>query len=244
MTAIVVDGLVKEFAGARVVDGISFEVRPGEIYGLIGPNGAGKTTTFRILAGLLSPSSGRALVGGVDVGENPAAAKARLGFSTGSAALYGRLTAREQLEYFGALHGLAPDRLAARIEEVAASVDLTRFLERRCEKLSTGEKQRVALARALVHDPPVLVLDEPTAGLDVLASRFLRDVVAGARDAGKAVLFSTHYLAEAELLCDRVGLLHKGRIVREGQPAALEAAAGAHSLEETFLKVVAGEAPP
>ncbi len=235
---IVVDGLVKEFAGARVVDGISFEVRAGEIYGLIGPNGAGKTTTFRILCGLLSPSGGRVTIDGVDVAAEPARAKGRLGFSTGSAGLYARLTAREQLEYFGALHSLSPARLEERIATVAASVDLTRLLGRRCEKLSTGEKQRVAIARALVHDPPVLVLDEPTAGLDVLASRFLRDVVLKARDDGKAVLLSTHYLAEAELLCDRIGLLHRGRVLAEGKPEELRAQVGAATLEETFLKLV------
>jgi ABC-type multidrug transport system ATPase subunit len=231
--------LVKTFAGARVVAGISFDVAPGEIYGLIGPNGAGKTTTFRILAGLIAATSGVVELGGVDVSERPGEAKGRLGFSTGSAALYGRLTAREQLEYFGALHGLAPATISARIEAVAESVDLTRLLDRRCEKLSTGEKQRVALARALVHDPPVLILDEPTAGLDVVASRFLRDVVLAARGHGRAVLLSTHYLAEAELLCDRVGLLHRGQIVREGQPEALKAEAGARTLEETFLRVIA-----
>jgi len=239
--AIQVAGLEKDFAGARVVAGVSFEVAAGEIYGLIGPNGAGKTTTFRILAGLLSPSGGTAHVDGVDVAAQPARAKARLGFSTGSAGLYGRLTAREQLEYFGALHGMPAAKLAARIDEVSASVDLTRLLGRRCEKLSTGEKQRVAIARALIHDPPVLILDEPTAGLDVLASRFLRDVVLAMRQAGKAILFSTHYLAEAELLCDRVGFLHRGRILREGKPEELKAAAESTTLEQAFLKM-AGEA--
>jgi ABC-type Na+ transport system ATPase subunit NatA len=135
---------------------------------------------------------------------------------------------------------MAPARLAARIDEVAAAVDLTRLLGRRCEKLSTGEKQRVAIARALVHDPPVLILDEPTSGLDVLASRFLRDVVLELRRAGKAVLFSTHYLAEAELLCDRVGFLHRGHVLREGRPEELKAAAGATTLEQAFLELATG----
>ncbi len=232
---------MKDFAGNRVVDGLSFEVRAGEIYGLIGPNGAGKTTTFRILVGLLSPSGGTVHVDGIDVAREPARAKARIGFSTGSSGLYGRLTAREQLAYFGALHAMEPGRLRARIDEVSASVDLTRLLDRRCEKLSTGERQRVAIARALVHDPPVLVLDEPTAGLDVLASRFLRDVVLRARDAGKAVLFSTHYLAEAELLCDRVGFLHRGRLLREGKPEELKAQVGASTLEQAFLTMATEE---
>jgi sodium transport system ATP-binding protein len=239
--AIQVTGLEKDFAGSRVVAGISFEVRAGEIYGLIGPNGAGKTTTFRMLAGLVAPSGGTALLDGVDVGREPTRAKAKLGFSTGSAGLYGRLTAEEQLAYFGALHGMGGARLKARIDEVSAAVDLTRLLGRRCEKLSTGEKQRVAIARALVHDPPVLILDEPTSGLDVLASRFLRDVVLKARDAGKAILFSTHYLAEAELLCDRVGFLHRGKILREGQPEELKEQAGVHTLEQAFLKLAEAE---
>jgi len=238
---VVAERLEKSFAGATVVAGLSFQVHPGEIYGLIGPNGAGKTTTFRILAGLMRPTGGAARVCGFDVAEAADEAKARIGFSTGAAGLYGRLTAREQLEYFGALHGMDRARLGARIDELGAALDLAHLFPRRCEKLSTGERQRVAVARALVHDPPVLILDEPTAGLDVLASRFLRELVARARDAGKAILFSTHYLAEAELLCDRIGLLHRGALLAEGRPADLKAAAGAPSLEETFLALVAGQ---
>ena len=238
--AVVVEGLEKDFAGSRVVAGISFVVAHGEIYGLIGPNGAGKTTTFRILAGLIQPTAGRALIEGIDVSAEPEQAKARLGFSTGTAGLYGRLTAREQLVYFGRLHGMEPDRLRARIDEVSAALDLTHLLARRCEKLSTGEKQRVTIARAVVHDPPVLILDEPTAGLDVLASRFLRDYMRRLRAAGKAILFSTHYLAEAELLCDRIGLLHAGRILAEGRPQDLKGVTGKSSLEETFLHLVGG----
>jgi sodium transport system ATP-binding protein len=233
---VVADRLEKRFAGVPVVADVSFVVHAGEIFGLIGPNGAGKTTTFRILAGLIRPTGGAATIDGHDVGAEPEAAKARLGFSTGSAGLYGRLTAREQLEYFGALHRVPPALLAARIDEVGAALDLARLFGRRCEKLSTGERQRVAIARALVHDPPVLILDEPTAGLDVLASRFLRDYVRRLRDAGKAILFSTHYLAEAELLCDRIGLLHRGRILAEGEPQALKD--GSSSLEERFLELV------
>jgi sodium transport system ATP-binding protein len=236
---VVAESIEKRFGtSAPVVNGVSFRVVAGEIYGLIGPNGAGKTTTFRILAGLIRPTAGTARICGVDVDAHPEEAKSYLGFSTGSAALYGRLTAREQLEYFGTLHRMDREHMASRIEEVAAALDLERLLPRRCEKLSTGEKQRVAIARAVLHDPPVLILDEPTAGLDVLASRFLRDFVRRARDAGKAIVFSTHYLAEAELLCDRIGLLHAGRILAEGKPGELKAAAGKSSLEETFLHMV------
>jgi sodium transport system ATP-binding protein len=237
---VVADQLHKSFAGLVVVDGVSFTVHAGEIFGLIGPNGAGKTTTFRILAGLMKPSSGVARIAGHDVATAPEAAKARLGFSTGSAGLYGRLTAREQLEYFGALHRVPRPVLAARIDAIGRTLDLGRLFSRRCEKLSSGERQRVAIARAVVHDPPVLILDEPTAGLDVLASRFLRDYVRRERDAGKAILFSTHYLAEAELLCDRIGLLHRGRVLQEGKPAELKG--GASSLEERFLELVAESA--
>jgi sodium transport system ATP-binding protein len=237
--AVSVENLEKDFAGARVVAGVSFTVGAGEIYGLIGPNGAGKTTTFRILAGLIEPTAGDVTIQGIDVVAQPERAKAMIGFSTGSAGLYGRLTAREQLVYFGRLHGMPADRLAARIDEVAGALDLRHLLSRRCEKLSTGEKQRVTIARAVVHDPPVLILDEPTAGLDVLASRFLRDYMRRLRDAGKAILFSTHYLAEAELLCDRIGLLHAGRILAEGAPAQLKGEGA--SLEETFLHLVGAQ---
>ena len=239
---VVAERLHKSFAGVAVVDDVSFQVQPGEIFGLIGPNGAGKTTTFRILAGLIKPTGGAATIAGHDVGDAPEAAKARIGFSTGSAGLYGRLTAREQLEYFGALHRVPGEALRAQIEAVGAALDLARLFERRCEKLSTGERQRVAIARALVHDPPVLILDEPTAGLDVLASRFLRDYVRRLREAGKAILFSTHYLAEAELLCDRIGLLHRGRILAEGDPHHLKG--GASSLEERFLELVKEDRVP
>jgi sodium transport system ATP-binding protein len=236
--AVSIHELRKAFGSLRAVDGVSLAIPPGEIYGLLGPNGAGKTTTLRMLAGLLAPSGGRALVAGVDVAVDPQRAKARLGFLSSGTGLYARLTPREVLRYFGRLHGMAPAALEERTRELARLLELGSFLERRCETLSTGEKQRVSLARAVLHDPPVLVLDEPTSGLDVLASRFLRDFVRAERDRGKAIIFSTHYLAEAELLCDRVGLLFRGTLLREGTPTALRAEAGAATLEEAFIKLV------
>jgi ABC-type Na+ transport system ATPase subunit NatA len=230
--------LAKAFGERRAVDGLSLTVSPGEIYGLLGPNGAGKTTALRMIAGLLVPTGGRVSVMGHDVAIDPDEAKSQLGFLTGSTGLYGRLSAREVLTFFGKAYGLARGPIAARIELLSAQIGLDGLLDRRCEGLSTGERQRVSLARAVIHDPPVLVLDEPTNGLDVLASRFLRDLVLAERARGKAIIFSTHYLAEAELLCDRVGLLFRGRLLREAPPAALRAETGASSLEEAFLKLV------
>jgi sodium transport system ATP-binding protein len=240
--AVVVDSLVKRFGAKTAVADLSFSVAAGEIYGLLGPNGAGKTTTLRVLAGILTPTSGRALVAGIDVAVDPLEVRRRLGFLTNTTGLYPRLTGRELLDYFARLFGLTRAEADARIATLARALDLDPFFGRRCEALSTGERQRLSIARAMLHDPAVMVLDEPTAGLDVLASRFLRAFVRAEADRGKAVVFSTHYLAEAELLCDRIGLLHQGRLLAEGTPAALRAAAGdAPSLEEAFLRLVAGE---
>ena len=193
-----------------------------------------------MLAGILAATSGRVSVAGVEVTPRSQEAKRRLGFLTGTTGLYARLTARELLTYFGRLHGMDAAAVAARIDWIARTLDFTALLDKRCEALSSGNKQRVSVARAVLHDPPVLILDEPTVGLDVLATRFLRDFVRAERDRGKAVIYSTHYLADAELLCDRIGLLHRGRMLAEGSPAALRAmAGGASSLEEAFLTLVA-----
>jgi sodium transport system ATP-binding protein len=244
--AVAVDSLSKSFGATAAVAELSFAIAPGEIYGLLGPNGAGKTTTLRILAGILLPTQGRVEVVGLDVAREPLAVRQRLGFLTNTTGLYPRLSGRELLRYFARLHRLDRDAATSRIAALAAALELGGFFDRRCETLSTGERQRLSIARAVLHDPAVLVLDEPTAGLDVLASRFLRDFVRAERDRGKAVVFSTHYLAEAELLCDRIGLLHRGRLLAEGTPAALRAAAGdAPSLEEAFLRLVgAGTGAP
>ena len=240
MDVVQVERLQKLFGPRAAVAELSFHVAAGEIYGLLGPNGAGKTTTLRILAGLLAPTAGVARIANIDVALAPRDAQRRLGFLTGTTGLYGRLTGRETLAYFGALQGLSPARVAERIVALTAALDLGGLLDRRAEALSSGQKQRISVARAVLHDPPVLILDEPTVGLDILASRFLRDYIGTERARGKAVIFSTHYLAEAELLCDRIGLLYQGRLLAEGQPAELRARAGdAASLEEAFLRLVA-----
>ena len=237
---VVAERLTKAFSEVRAVDGVSFQVNDGEIYGLLGPNGAGKTTTLRMIAGLMRPDAGRALIAGRDVQRDPLQARALLAFQTGSTGLYERLTPREVVAYFGRLYGLDEQRLEQRIEELAGTLGIEHLMARRCGSLSTGERQRVSLARALVHDPPALILDEPTAGLDVVASRFVADVVTGARARGKAILLSTHYMAEAELLCDRIGLMHQGRLLREGSPEALKQEQEARSLEEAFLRLITG----
>jgi sodium transport system ATP-binding protein len=232
----VLDSASKSFGDVFAVVELSLAIPGGEIYGLLGPNGAGKTTALRMLAGLLAPSRGRAQVAGHDAGTS--SAKQQLGYLSGSTGLFGRLAPREVLDYFGQIHGLSRAEIGQRVAVLAPALALDGILDRRCEALSTGERQRVSIARAVLHDPAVLILDEPTSGLDVLASRFMRDFIRAERARGKAVLFSTHYLAEAELLCDRIGFLHRGRLIAEGSPTEIRAQTGQSSLEEAFLALV------
>ena len=238
-----VDRLSKVFPASRrqpakhAVSDVSFRCLPGEVYALLGPNGAGKTSTLRMIATTLTPTSGTLRVAGHDRSA-AASIRASIGFLTGNTAPYGRLTAREVVTYFGRLFGLPDERIAARVAALATTLRMEEFLDRRCDKLSQGQKQKVSIARTIVHDPPVLILDEPTAGLDVLAARAIIDLVKGCRTAGKTVLFSTHVMREAEKLADRVGVLFEGRLVREGTPAELVAATGAIDLEEAFLAIV------
>ena len=234
---IVAEQLSKRFAGRAVVSGLDLLVRPGEIYGLIGPNGAGKTTTMRMLIGLMRPSSGRALICGADTVLQASRAKAQLGFVSAATGLYERLTPEQLLGYYGELYGLGAAQRRQRCALLVAELDLGPLLGRRCGRLSTGERQRVSLARALVHDPPVLVLDEPTAGLDVLASRAVAETIRRLRDQQRTILLSTHYMTEAELLCDRIGLLYGGRLVAEGTASAIKARYQASSLEQVFLRL-------
>ncbi len=238
-----VQNLVKTFPTAtgpekQAVAGISFQVNAGEIYGLLGPNGAGKTTTLRILSGLLKPTDGRAVINGVDVAVDNRRARHYIGFMTANTGLYQRLSPRELLHYFADLNGLPAAIARPRVEELIGWLGMADFADLRCGALSTGQKQRTSIARALIANPPVLILDEPTLGLDVLTNRLILDFIRQERDRGKAILLSTHYLDEAETMCDRIGLLHEGTLVAEGNLAELRQQTGAERLTEIFLKLV------
>jgi sodium transport system ATP-binding protein len=238
---LVVDGLVKAFEDRRrgrttAVDGVSFVARRGRVLGLLGPNGAGKTTALRVVAALLRPTAGRVSVFGVDVDREPERARAFTGFLTGAAGLYERATARESTEFFGALHGLDRETARRRTEELAKRFRMEEFLDRPCGRLSDGQRQKTRLARMLVHDPPLLVLDEATAKLDVLVAREVLNFVEEAREAGRAVVFSSHVMGEVERLCDDVVVIHRGRTLFAGETATLRAGG---SLEDAFFRLVA-----
>ncbi len=236
-------GLVKHFQDRKrgrveAVRGISFEAMAGEIFGLLGPNGAGKTTALRMLATILTPTDGTATINGCDVRSDPDGARRSLGFLSGDTGLYGRLSAREMITYFGRLYGLDDNRLNNRVDELGDKLDMGDFFERRCAKLSTGQKQKVSIARTVVHDPPVLILDEPTAGLDVLASRNIVTFIRAARQEGKCVILSTHDMGEAERLCDRIGIIHNGILAAVGSKAELFERYRTSDLEAVFLRAV------
>ena len=208
----------------------------GKVVAIMGGSGCGKTTILRMLAGILTPTSGRALVCDVDAGADPFAVKQRLGFLSGDTALYQRLTPREVLRYFGRLHGLEDAEIARRCGRLFKTLRMEDFCDRRCGGLSAGQKQKTNIARAFLHDPPALILDEPTTALDLVTGRFLLEAIAEAKSAGKAVLFSTHIMGEAEYLCDRVLLLHGGRVIDEGGIDELCGRLGARNLTDAFLR--------
>ncbi|HEY3245027.1 MAG TPA: ABC transporter ATP-binding protein [Phycisphaerae bacterium] len=240
---IIADGLVKRFprpdgGETAAVNGLCFRVQQGQIYGLLGPNGAGKTTTLRILSGLMQPTAGRALLAGHDVAQDAKQVKRVIGFLTANTGLYQRLSPRELLTYFAELHGMPPAAAQARVDHLIERLGITEFADLRCGALSTGQRQRTNIARALVGDPPILIMDEPTLGLDVLSNRVILDFIMRERRDGKTILLSTHYLDEAEGMCDRVGLLHNGRLIAEGTIAELRAQVGAQRLSDIFLKLV------
>jgi sodium transport system ATP-binding protein len=237
-------GLCKSFQDKkrgviRAVDHVSFTCQPGKIYGLLGANGAGKTTTLRMLATILEPTGGTAVLCGHDVVDHPEKVRANVGFLSTATALYPRLTALEMVQYFGRLNGLDEATLSRRIDDIFSRLDMNSFRDRRCDKLSTGMKQKTSIARTLIHDPPVMIFDEPTLGLDIMTARTITAFIRECRDHGKTVIFSTHIMAEVEKLCDTIGIIQSGKLLTEGTLAELRAKHGEQDLEEIFVKVVA-----
>src|ERR1700730_10849355 len=236
-------GLSKHFHDKKrgqicAVENVSFTCQPGSIYGLLGANGAGKTTTLRMLATILQPTGGTALVCGHDIVEHPEKVRASVGFLSTATALYPRLTAQEMVEYFGRLNGLDEATLKKRIASIFHRLDMNSFRDRRCDKLSTGMKQKTSIARTLVHDPPVMIFDEPTLGLDIMAARTIVAFIRECRQAGETVIFSTHVMSEVEKLCDVIGIIHNGALLAESTPTQLREKYQEKDLEEIFVKVI------
>ncbi|MBK6910030.1 MAG: ATP-binding cassette domain-containing protein [bacterium] len=241
--AVNVAGLGKTYhdsTGASVVGcrDVTFSAHFGQIFGVLGTNGAGKTTTLRMLATMLTPTAGSATIVGHDLVANPRAVRRSIGFLSATTGVYGRLSAREMLHYFAALHGFAHEQAERRVAEIIELLDLREFIDRRCEKLSTGQRQRVSIGRTILHDPPVLIFDEPTSGLDILAAAQIVQFMRMSREQGKCVLLSTHVMREAELLCDEIILIHRGEVRDQGNVAELQHRHGSSQLEVVFLRAI------
>ena len=237
------EGLTKGFSDLRrgtvlAVDHVTFDVRPGEIFGLLGPNGAGKTTCLRVLSTVLKPTSGIALVAGYDVSTQPAEVRARIGFMSANTGIYDRMTAWEMVEYFGRLYGMDETRLQNRLEELFETLQMQEIRDLLGSKMSTGMKQKVSIARTIIHDPPVIIFDEPTSGLDVLVARAVCQTIKSLRDQGKCIILSTHIMREVEKLCDRVAVIHRGRILAIGTLDDLAAEFGQTDMEELFFELI------
>jgi sodium transport system ATP-binding protein len=225
----------------QAVDEVGFEAADGQITGLLGPNGAGKTTTLRMLYTLMRPDAGRVLVDGLDPAAEPVRVRTSLGVLPDARGIYKRLTARENIEYFGALYGLDAQIVASRTQRLSDALDMSEFIDRRAEGFSQGQRTKTAIARALVHDPRNVVLDEPTNGLDVMTTRALRRFLLGLRDEGRCVLFSTHIMQEVARLCDRIVVIAHGRVVAHGTPDELRARTGCPNLEDAFVQAIGSE---
>ena len=240
-----VQALHKSFSSAKTVvkavDGVSFEARDGEITGLLGPNGAGKTTTLRMLYTLMKPDSGRVLVDGRDTATEAEAVRRALGVLPDARGVYKRLTARENIAYFGELHGLDAATIAARTEGLVQALNMQDFIDRRTEGFSQGQRTKTAIARALVHDPGNVILDEPTNGLDVMTTRGLREFLKQLRAEGRCVVFSSHIMQEVAALCDRIVIIARGQVVASGTADELRAQTGEDNLEDAFVKAIGSE---
>ena len=236
-----VKDLRKAFGAVKAVDGVSFVARDGEITGLLGPNGAGKTTTLRMLYTLMRPDAGHVLVDGIDAAVDPLAVRRRLGVLPDARGLYKRLSARENIEYFARLQGLDATTRRRRIDALIAALDMADIADRHTEGFSQGQRVKTAIARALVHDPRNVLLDEPTNGLDVMATRSMRTFMRKLKDDGRCVLFSSHIMQEVGALCDRIVVIAQGRVVADESPDALRAQTGTDSLEDAFVKIIGSE---
>ena len=232
-----VEALAKHFGAVQAVRDVSLRAPDGAITALLGPNGAGKTTTLRMIATLVVPTHGRARVDGVDCVADPVAVRSRVGVLSDARGLYARLTARENIRYYGELRGMDDAAIAASIERLAGLLELTALLDRRTDGFSQGERMKVAIARTLVHDPPNVMLDEPTNGLDVMTTRNLREVIRRLREAGKCVLFSSHVMQEVSALCDEIVIVAKGSVVAHGTAEMLLAQSGRTNLEDAFVQL-------
>ncbi|RAN75172.1 ABC transporter [Bacillus sp. SRB_336] len=233
--------LHKAFGAVKAVDGVSFTARDGEITGLLGPNGAGKTTTLRMLYTLMAPDRGQVLVDGIDAAVDPLGVRRQLGVLPDARGLYKRLTARENIDYFARLHGLPEDLLKSRREALVEALEMADIADRRTEGFSQGQRVKTAIARALVHDPRNVILDEPTNGLDVMATRALRQFMARLKAEGRCVLFSSHIMQEVAALCDRIVVIAHGRVVADESPDALRVQTGENNLEDAFVKIIGSD---
>jgi sodium transport system ATP-binding protein len=238
---IIVKDLHKSFGDVKAVRGVSFEARDGEITGLLGPNGAGKTTTLRMLYSLLPPDRGEILIDGLNPTRDAMEIKRTLGVVPDNRGLYSRLTARENISYYGELHGLSRQRMAQRISELVETLDMADFIDRRTEGFSQGQRVKVAIARAVIHQPQTVLLDEPSNGLDVMSTRALRDYIRGLRAEGRSVVLSTHIMQEVAALCDRIVIIARGEVAAHGSPAELLARSGCESLEDAFVRLIGSE---
>ncbi|OZB62078.1 MAG: ABC transporter [Lysobacterales bacterium 14-68-21] len=236
-----VKDLHKAFGAVKAVDGVTFAARDGEITGLLGPNGAGKTTTLRMLYTLMKPDRGQVLVDGIDAAVDPLSVRRRLGVLPDARGLYKRLTARENIDYFARLQGLPEDELRTRREALVAALDMADIADRRTEGFSQGQRVKTAIARALIHDPRNVILDEPTNGLDVMATRALREFMRNLKAEGRCVLFSSHIMQEVGALCDRIVVIARGRVVADATPDELREQTGEANLEEAFVKLIGSE---
>lgn len=240
---IAVEQLAKTFTDAargtvHAVRDVNFEARPGEIFGLLGSNGAGKTTTLRMLSTILRPTGGRATVAGFDVVQQPERVRENIGFLSGDMGTYHRLTPREVLHLFGQLNGLKVEDVRRRSKELIERLEMTSYADSRIDTFSTGMKQRLSIARVLVHDPPVLILDEPTNGLDVPTAQMIEEFILEAKRNGKTIVLSTHVMEDAEYLCDRIAVMHQGSITAMGRMDDLRALTGKQRLKEIFLNLI------